>query len=294
MKQIEFLNTFLDYLAVESMVSAHTLSAYQNDIEQFLNFFPPPFYLESISTNDIIQFISQQRKDGKSPATLARRVASLKSFFRFLENRGVCFKNPTALLDSPILWEKLPEVLSQQEINLLLKQPSKNILGKRDSALLEFLYATGARISEALSLQISMLNTKNHVLLRGKGNKERIVPLTEKAYRKIQIYCAKSRPKLVQNNESLLFLSRTGKPLRRDSVWHIIKKYAKKAKISKNISPHTLRHSFATHLLENGADLRIVQELLGHQSIVTTQKYTHLDTKWLQKIYLDFHPRSKK
>jgi integrase/recombinase XerD len=301
--QEKLLASFLSFLMVEYRASSHTILAYQNDLRAFFAVSPTLFSesLDAISPNMILNFIKLEREKGLSPATLARRVACIKSFFRFLCSEGLCEHNPAAILETPKLWQKLPAVLDKKEIEKLLRQPgSDSPIHLRDKALLEFLYATGARISETLHLKIEDMNLNaGFIRLLGKGNKERLIPIGQKARQALQDYLTHGRPQILKNHvdkdkETAIFLSRTGKPLARDSAWHIVKKYARRARIRKKISPHTLRHTFATHLLEHGADLRSVQEMLGHQNIVTTQRYTHLDRKWLQKIYQKYHPRASK
>ena len=288
----EMLAEFIAFLTVEYGGSPNTIAAYHCDLSKFIascRELPPP-----ITTHRILEFLKQEHHRGLAPATVARRLASIKSFFRFLCVEGLCEHNPAAILATPKLWQKLPVVLSEAEIEKLLRQPELDkALGVRDRALLEFLYATGARISEVLSLQQDSLDiSAGYVRLLGKGNRERLVPLGSKAQEQLHCYSTWARPRLVSDGgEKRFFLSRSGKPLGRDSAWHLIKKYARRAGIQKGISPHTIRHTFATHLLQHGADLRTVQEILGHCDIVTTQKYTHLDKQWLQEIHRKYHPR---
>lgn len=289
------LELFLEYLHVECGSSQHTIAAYHNDICRFIHFLDRNTTLQMVSSKELLQFIGSQRKQQLAPATLARRIASLKTFFRFLYAEGLCEVNPALLLEFPSLWQRLPVVLNLQEVEKLLQQPSlQTNMGIRDRALLEFLYATGARITEAITIEVENLHLNSgYVRLTGKGNRERLTPIGKHAISICRRYLYEARPALLKNQHARkVFLSRTGKPLTRISGWHIINKYVRKAQFDKRISPHTLRHSFATHLLENGADLRVVQELLGHKSIATTEKYTHLETAWLQKIYRRCHPRA--
>lgn len=282
-------------MSVEYGASPNTVQAYRSDLSRLFLFASLPSRLEDVHTDHILEFIRSEKQQGRSAATLARRMASVKAFFRFLNSEGICAVNPAAILELPRLWQRLPSVLNEREVAKLLKQPPFDTsLGLRDIALMEFLYATGARISEALALCLENVEgEESYVHLYGKGKKERIVPVGKKARHALQLYLAFGRPLLCKNPEELrVFLSRRGRPLTRDNAWRAVVKYARKAKITKPISPHTLRHSFATHLLERGADLRTVQELLGHHSIATTQKYTHLDTKWLQRVYQKYHPRA--
>jgi integrase/recombinase XerD len=215
-------------------------------------------------------------------------------FHRFLAREKILKNDPSDLIDSPKLWKKIPDTLSLNEVNALLAQPDiRNKQGLRDKAILETLYATGMRVSEAVNLKVDSVNLDIGFLrCIGKGNKERVIPLGTKAISSIKKYLEVSRPHLLKKKESeFLFLNRFGKKISRQSLWKIIKKYANQARIKKPISPHTLRHSFATHLLERGADLRSVQEMLGHSNISTTQIYTHINKDRLKTIHRMFHPR---
>jgi integrase/recombinase XerD len=235
-----------------------------------------------------------QKDKGLSANSIARRLAAIKVFYRFLVRERILRSDPTSLIDSPKLWKKIPEALSLNEVDALLNQPNiRDKQGIRDRAILETLYATGMRVSEAVNLKIDNVNLDIGFLrCIGKGNKERVVPLGKKAIASIKRYLAISRPHFLKKKEcAFLFLNRFGNKISRQSLWKIIKRYAKLARIKKPIRPHTLRHSFATHLLERGADLRSVQEMLGHSNISTTQIYTHINKDRLKTIHRMFHPR---
>jgi integrase/recombinase XerD len=235
-----------------------------------------------------------QKDRGLSSNSVARRLAAIKVFYRFLAREKIINFDPTGLIDSPKLWKKIPETLSLNEVDKLMNQPNiKDTQGIRDKAILETLYATGMRVSEVVNLRRDNINLDIGFLrCIGKGNKERVIPLGKKAIRSLERYLEFSRGRLLNKKESeFLFLNRFGKKISRQSIWKMIKKYAQAARIKKPIKPHILRHSFATHLLERGADLRAVQEMLGHSNISTTQIYTHINKDRLKAIHKMFHPR---
>jgi integrase/recombinase XerD len=289
---------FFHYLAVERGLSQNTLSSYKIDINQYLEFLKLQGInnLVESSKNNIIGYLMQLQKSGKAPATISRRLAALKTLYRFMVSEGLIDSDPAANLESPRLTQRLPQVLSLQEVEALLNQPHVDTpAGLRDKAMLELLYATGIRVSELVSLDLEHINLEvNYIRCFGKGSKERIVPLGSVAVKYVKEYTAVARVKLTKgkNDEQALFVNQHGRRLTRQGFWKIIKKYARKGKIGKVITPHTLRHSFATHLLENGADLRSVQEMLGHADITTTQIYTHLTKSRLKEIYSQTHPRA--
>jgi integrase/recombinase XerD len=237
----------------------------------------------------------QQKDAGISTSSIGRYLAAIKGFYRFLVLERYIKTDVSSVLEAPKLWQKLPEVLSLDEVERILNLPNlKSQWGIRDKAALELLYATGMRVSEISNLTVSNLNMDvGFIKCLGKGQKERIIPLGKKAQAALQRYLQKVRPALApkSNSNDALFLSRLGKKLSRQSFWKMIKKYVRLAHIKRDISPHTLRHSFATHLLERGADLRIVQEMLGHANISTTQIYTHINKERLKSIHKKFHPR---
>lgn len=292
----ELITTFLDYISVERGLSGNTISSYRQDLNFYLDFVIGRHVdaLSKTNKNSVIDFMLYEKEKGISANSIARRLAAIKSFYRFLVRERILKEDPTSLIDSPKLWKKIPEALSINEVEVLLGQPNlKDKQGIRDKAILETLYACGIRVSEAVNLRTDNVNLDVGFLrCIGKGNKERVIPLGAKAIQSIKRYLEASRPKLIGNKESeFLFISRLGKKISRQSLWKLIKKYAKCAKIKKPLRPHILRHSFATHLLERGADLRSVQEMLGHANISTTQIYTHIDRNRLKSIHRMYHPR---
>lgn len=293
----KFLQAFLEYLQVEKGLSVHTLDAYKNDLSKFIH------YLQNTGEKDIKEldqdflaaYIFYLHKRHDSPATIARQIASIKGFFKFLCLEGILQKDQTIYLESPRLERKLPRVLTTDEIEQLLHDfKDLKPIQKRDRTMLEVLYATGMRVSELVNLKINQVDTElSYVRCLGKGNKERMIPMGKIASRYLQEYLEEARPLLIKNpQEKYLFINYRGGPLTRQGFWKIIKKYARKKGVEKEITPHTIRHSFATHLLANGADLRSVQELLGHADISTTQIYTHLTKSRLKEVYDKTHPRA--
>lgn len=298
MKFVESLiDSFLDHLAVERGLSANTRSAYRSDLAKFLTFLRLRHieHLSGAERHHITEYLLAQRKQGLSPRSLSRQLAALRMFFRFLNREKLLPADVTQTVDSPKLWRTLPLTLTYEEVDRLLAAPdaAKN-LGLRDRAILEFMYATGLRVSEVAKIKINDVNLDAGFLRTvGKGNKERIVPLGRQSIDWIHRYLAEVRPALSKSkNAGELFVSARGKGLSRKTIWLLIKKYSRKAGISKNIKPHTLRHSFATHLLDNGGDLRVIQEMLGHADIATTQIYTHIDQGRLKQTHYRYHPRS--
>ncbi len=292
----ELIEGFLNYLSVERGLSNNTIVSYRKDLNFYLDFLDSRRVdsLLKITRNDITNFMFAQKDKGISTNSIARRLAAIRMFHRFLARERISKSDPSDLIDSPKLWKKIPDTLSLNEVEALLAQPDiRDRQGIRDKAILETLYATGMRVSEAVNLKVDNVNLDIGFLrCIGKGNKERIIPIGAKAIASIKRYLAISRPQLLKKNTSeFLFLSRFGRKLSRQSIWKIIKRYAKSAKVKKSIKPHTLRHSFATHLLERGADLRSVQEMLGHANISTTQIYTHINKDRLKTIHRMFHPR---
>ncbi len=293
----ELLGRFMEYIQVEKGLSLNTMEAYKRDLQKYLCFLKVTGIdtVEQVTKDNLAAYIYHLHKNKESPATVARQIASLRGFFRFLCMERVVLKDPTIHLETPKLPKKLPRVLSIEEVDLFLQGPEgAGTAALRDKALLELLYATGMRVSEVVGLNQKQIDTEMaFVRCMGKGDKERIIPLGRKAVAAVTEYIEKGRPKLVKKRDTqALFLNYLGKRLTRQGFWKIIKKYAKKKGIKKEISPHTLRHSFATHLLANGADLRSVQELLGHADVATTQIYTHLTKIKLKEIYNQTHPRA--
>jgi len=292
----ELIDTFLNYLSVERGLSNNTIISYREDLNKYLDFIEKSHIevLSRISKDNITNFMLEQRDKGIAPNSVARRLAAIRMFHRFLARERILKTDPSTLIDSPKLWKRVPDTLTVNEVEALIAQPNvHDTQGTRDRAILETLYATGMRVSEAVNLKKDNVNLDIGFLrCIGKGNKERIIPLGKKAIASITRYLKVSRPKLLKNKESeFLFVSRLEKKISRQSFWKIIKKYAKLARIKKPIKPHTLRHSFATHLLEHGADLRSVQEMLGHSDISTTQIYTHINKDRLKSVHKQFHPR---
>ena len=292
-----FVSEFINYLAVERGLAQNTLESYGRDLRQFQSYLQDSKidFMKDLNRGTILTYLSNLQTRGKAVSTISRNLAAIKSFYQYLVRERYLEKDPAAHLESPKLEKKLPKVLSVHEVEELLKQPSSTLpAGLRDKAMLELLYATGIRVSELISLNISDVNLDmGYIKCYGKGSKERIVPLGSIAAKCVQEYLGKGRTKLVRTyEEAALFINHHGNRLTRQGFWKIIKKYAQEARIVKDITPHTLRHSFATHLLENGADLRSVQEMLGHADISTTQIYTHVTRNHLKEVYDKTHPRA--
>ena len=292
------LDNFIFYLAVERGLAENTLTAYKIDLQNFLSFCQDKQVNSWAGTekNTILMYLVYLKKQDMSPATISRRLAALKSFFRFLINEQIVEFSPTESMEAPKLSQKLPNILTTSEVETLLTQPKiSHPMGIRDKAMLELLYATGIRVSELVDLDMDHISTKEQFIrCYGKGSKERIVPLGNISAHFVEEYIQKGRVKLIKkaHETSALFLNHHGQRLTRQGFWKIIKKYGRQGNINKLITPHTLRHSFATHLLENGADLRSVQEMLGHADIATTQIYTHLTKTRLKEVYKNSHPRA--
>lgn len=286
---------FIDYLSFEKGLADNTCKAYKRDLEKFEAYISPGSLLEATASS-ILDFLQQNLQKGNSPASVARRLSGIKTFYKFLTLTGKLNANPVKHLETPKIKRILPEILSIDEVDQLMAQPTVTLpLGLRDRAMLELMYACGLRVSELLSLTIEDLDFKERFLrCMGKGSKERLVPISKLALSWVERFIARSRPLLITRRpyERRLFINAHGKPLSRQGFFKILRNYTYKAQIKKRISPHSLRHSFATHLLENGADLRLVQELLGHADISTTQIYTHISRSHLRDIYNNCHPRA--
>ena len=288
-----FLENFLNYLTVEKGLSSNTLEAYAQDLKSLENHLQTQ-PLISYQTEDIASFLQNIREKGLSPSTQSRILSSIRNFYKFLMAEEIIQNDPTRPLFSPKQWIKLPHVLSYREIEKILDvEKQKGPQGIRDTAWMELLYGTGVRVSEMLSLKIQDIHWKmGYLTTIGKGSKERLLPLSSQIIKKTEEYLKEARPQLLHNqNSDILFLNRRGKPMTRQYIWHLIKNYSRSAGITKTVSPHTFRHSFATHMLEQGADLRSVQELLGHSDIATTQIYTHITRDHIKKIHRLYHPR---
>ncbi len=291
-----WLLAFESYLRAECHLADNTVQAYCRDLARFLEWVGDRSP-ESLSIRDLADYPAWLRAKGLAPASIGRHLVTVRVFYRYLQLEGLIRDNAAELLGSQKLWERVPEVLSPAEVDRLLCAPApRDPWFRRDRALLEVLYATGCRASEVSTLRLEDVHLdEGYCLCRGKGTKERLVPLGERAVGTVRAYLADERPKLVARTSSQptwLFLSYRGRRLRRERIWELVKFYARRAGIRREISPHTLRHSFATHLLAGGADLRQVQELLGHASIATTQIYTHVDAEKLKAIHRRFHPRA--
>ena len=287
---------FLDYLAVECGLSDNTVAAYRSDLLKFAGFLREQyvFRLDRITTERILEYLQSLKEGGLNVNSIARNLAAIRMFFRFLWTEGHAPKDLTSTLQSPRLWRYIPDTLNESEVTELLTAPDTDtLLGTRDRALLEVLYATGARASEVSGLTLDGLNLDfGFVRCYGKGRKERLVPLGEPARDALAEYLDAARPALLGSRASdYVFVGRSSPHVTRCTVWRIVRKYTQQAGIAKKVSPHTLRHSFATHLLAHGADLRVVQMLLGHANITTTQIYTHVDRSRLKKVHKQFHPR---
>lgn len=291
-----FLDRFLHYLIVEKGLSKNTIEAYGHNVNRFLNFLSEKKIesIEELSKVDLRTFLHFLKKKGLSSRSIARNLISIRMFLRFLQQEGILTVNPAESLELPKMAKILPEILSLEEVERLLVQPDHQTpLGGRDRAMLEILYATGMRVSELIRLSTHQIQLEGgYVILRGKGSKERIVPLGGEAIHWLKEYLDKSRPLLLKGRKSpFIFVNRTGKAMSRQQFWKCIKAYGRKAGIEKRITPHVIRHSFASHLLERGADLRSVQMMLGHVDISTTQIYTHVTGERLKKVHQRYHPR---
>ena len=295
-----YLEQFMMYLRVEKNASQHTLNNYRADIGRFFKFavshVADEVKLADITHITIRAYLAQMKQEDYARRTIARRVAALRSFFRFLCRESVLGENPFKAVHTPKLERKLPVFLDPGEIDGLLDLPANNVLGKRDKAVLELLYATGVRVSELAGLSVKDVDfDSSYVLVYGKGSKERVVPVGRKAITALKDYLAGSRPKIYakqSGGHNYLFVNSRGGPLTDRSVRRIVEKYVDLMSIAKNVSPHTIRHTFATHLLNNGADLRSVQELLGHVNLSTTQLYTHVTKERIKSVYQQAHPRA--
>ncbi|KSU85650.1 site-specific tyrosine recombinase XerD [Fictibacillus enclensis] len=294
----DHVQDFIHYLIVERGLSKNTVDSYRRDLEQYA------LYMEKVERIDaigkiqranIVGYLLHLKENGKAATTIARNIASIRSFHQYLLREKISDADPSVHIETPKTERKLPKVLSMKEVEALLDVPdSYHPFGMRDKAMLELLYATGIRVTELVSLDQSDVHLSMGFLrCLGKGNKERIIPLGKMAASAIQVYLESGRPALQKGKSgNALFLNHHGNRLSRQGFWKILKHLAQKANIEKELTPHTLRHSFATHLLENGADLRAVQEMLGHADISTTQIYTHVSKTRLKDIYAAYHPRA--
>ncbi|MBI5807114.1 MAG: site-specific tyrosine recombinase XerD [Ignavibacteriales bacterium] len=293
----QFIKEFITILRYEKNLSDNTTESYQRDINKLVEFLKKNSItdLDQVDSKIISQFFNIQRKEGLSSSTTARYMTSIKRFFQFLEDNNYIHKNPTITLSKVKISRKLPEVLSFYEVDKILQMPKvDDVAGLRDKAILELLYSSGLRVSELINLKVNDLFFDDEIVrVLGKGSKERIVPMGSSAIEWIKKYLLYSRPSLEKKMKSQnhLFLNKKGTKLSRMAIWQIVDKYSKEAGIEKEVHPHIFRHSFATHLLEGGADLRAVQEMLGHADISTTQIYTHVDRNYIKQVHREHHPR---
>jgi integrase/recombinase XerD len=292
-----YTERFDDFLALEQGASVETSRAYRLDIVRFVEYVSVKGAKSptDVGPRNLREYVYHLKDLGLSPASIRRNVSAVRSYFRFLLGEGHVVRDPSERLETPKKWRTLPEVLDVAEVEKLLAAPSLDEpLAFRDRAMLELAYGAGLRVSEWISLSVRDVMLQDHLVrVFGKGAKERLVPIGRRAIAAIAVYLRELRPKLEKGEgKGVLFLNARGEPLSRMGAWKILRKYVDQAGIKKSVSPHTLRHSFATHLLEGGADLRAVQEMLGHVDISTTQIYTHVDREYLRTVHKQFHPRS--
>ncbi len=298
MSWISWIKSYQIYLKIERSLSENSIAAYLQDIEKLKVFFQDvPKAPEKLTTADINDFLTQKVNDGLNATSQARLVSGLKSFFNFLCLEKAIEQSPMDNIEQPSVLKKIPDVLSIQDIEKIINSIDlSKEEGQRNRAILETLYGCGVRVSELISMQISNLHMdEGFVLIKGKGKKERLVPFSGEAKKHVSLYLEhyRNRLKILPEYEDILFLNRRGKPLTRNMIFIIVKKLTELSGIDKNVSPHTFRHSFATHMIKNGADLRAVQEMLGHESITTTEIYTHIDKQYLRNNILKYHPRNQ-
>ena len=290
------IQRFTDYIALEQGLSSLTQEAYRRDLERFAEYADVKGVAAplDITARTLREYVYHLKDLGLSPASIRRNVSAVRSYFRFLLGDGVLVRDPSERLETPKRWRELPDVLSVDEVQRLIAAPTlDDAMVFRDRALLELAYGAGLRVSEWITLGVrDLLLEEGLVRVFGKGSKERLVPIGRSAIGAVAIYLREQRPKLEKGEgKGILFLNARGRPLTRMGAWKILRGYVERAGITKHVSPHTLRHSFATHLLEGGADLRAVQEMLGHADISTTQIYTHVDREYLRKVHRSYHPR---
>jgi len=292
------VDDFLTFLTVERGLSHNTVEAYANDLRLYAGFLLPqggePDFA-SVQRQQISDFLMRQKKASYDVASIARELSAIRSFHRFLVRENLAQDDPTAVLETPKIWKKIPDVLSADEVMRIISAPDLSTpKGMRDRAIFELMYATGMRVSETANLRIDSIDFEiNFIRTKGKGNKERLVPIGMAAMDYLKRYLNDVRPVVLDGKPcDYVFISSYRRNITRQSLWSILRSYVKHAGITKSVTPHTLRHSFATHLIEGGADLRSVQEMLGHASIATTQIYTHISTGRLKEVHKQFHPRA--
>ncbi len=292
----EWSERFFKYLRSECLLASNTVAAYRRDLNHFKDWLNGRMPTR-LQIDDLTNYLVWLKEQGLAATSIARHIVSLRMFYKFLQLEAGITENPAELLTTPKIWRRVPKVIPASVIEQFLTAPQKyDPLWKRDRAILELLYATGCRVSEVSDMLLANVTLdKGYCMAEGKGSKQRLVPLGERAIEVIDDYLQTSRPNLIAHREALdtpwLIVSRTGQRLRREAIWELIKRYALRVGIDPETSPHTLRHSFATHLLAGGADLRLIQEMLGHASIETTQIYTQVENSKLKKIHQNFHPR---
>ena len=291
------LESFLFYLASVKGLSKNTLESYRRDAQRFISYLDNKRIddIKTITYKHFLDYLTYLREQGLSARSTARMLVSIKQFFKFLQIERIIDTNPAELIKTPRMRTTIPDYLSLEDIERLLSIPGESSQKEiRDKAMLEVLYATGIRVSELVGLELNSVNFElGYIIVFGKGSKERIVPTGEKARNSLRVYLSDSRPNIIKNRDSIyLFVTRRGEKMTRQGFWKILKNYGIKAGIMKGISPHTIRHSFATHLLQRGADLRSIQLMLGHSDISTTQIYTHIANERLKEIHRKYHPRS--
>lgn len=291
------VENFLDFISYEKGLSKNTQLSYKNDLLKFINYLYQKNFanFNSLKRNDIRDYLFKLKSDGLKSSSIARQIVSIKKFFEYLLNEGLISEDPSALINSPKIWKTIPETLSVNEVSLLLSYVSnikKYRHAFRDKVIIELAYACGLRVSEIVNLQInSIYFEESYIQVTGKGQKDRLIPVNKTTLSMIDEYINTERTKFSANS-NFLFISQHKKPLTRQRIWQIIKLHIRNAGIIKNVSPHTLRHSFATHILENGGSLRAIQEMLGHSNISTTEIYTHIEKNRLKNIHEKFHPRA--
>lgn len=293
----QIVDEYISYLKIEKGLAKKTIQAYAGDLAAFLGFLKGE-KINSFARTDtavLLKFVIEMRRNGRRARTRARYLASIRGFYHYLYQSGVIADNPAKLVALPKSGLKLPDVLNVEEVDLLLASPDMDTpRGMRDAAMLELIYAAGLRVSELIHLEMNAINLEaGFVRVLGKGSKERIVPIGQKAMARVQTYLKDGRPRLLKKETTslYLFVARAGKPMTRQGFWKLLRRYVLQAGLNKRITPHSLRHSFASHLLEGGADLRAVQMMLGHVDIATTQIYTHVAQKRLVEIHAKYHPR---
>ncbi|HKL47894.1 MAG TPA: site-specific tyrosine recombinase XerD [Candidatus Izemoplasmatales bacterium] len=294
-----YLKEYLYYLKITKNLSKNTITSYQRDLEAYIHFLKDNYQIRDfnqVEKSHILNFSRHLKRKGNSSSTITRKLSSIRSFHRYLSSENIVEKDISRKIRKPKTQKTLPVVLNLSEINRMIEFTYKkdDPLSLRNQAMIELAYGSGLRVTELMNLKISDLHlNKGLVNILGKGNKERIIPLNENAVLALQKYIIDARPALKSKKADILFVNKFGKPLSRVGFFKVIKKLAENANINKRVSPHTLRHSYATHLLENGASLRTVQELLGHEDILTTELYTHVSKKHINKVYNNAHPRAK-